>query len=42
LPDVKPEPEPEEEKPKPAKTIDFEITNPEDLDIDDKGQIGLF
>jgi topoisomerase-4 subunit A len=33
---------PEPEKPKPAKSIDFEITNPEDLDIDDKGQIGLF
>ncbi len=34
-----------EEKPaatKPAKKIDFEITNPEDLDIDDKGQLGLF
>ena len=42
LPDVKPEPEPEPEKPKPAKTIDLEITNPDDLDIDDKGQIGLF
>ena len=27
---------------KPAKKIDFEITNPEDLDIDDKGQLGLF
>ena len=25
-----------------SKKIDFEITNPEDLDIDDKGQIGLF
>ncbi|HEY0899448.1 MAG TPA: DNA gyrase/topoisomerase IV subunit A, partial [Sphingobacteriaceae bacterium] len=24
------------------KTIDFEITNPEDVEIDDKGQIGLF
>ncbi len=30
------------EEPKPAKKIDFEITNPEDLDIDDKGQLGLF
>lgn len=29
------------EEPRP-KTIDFEITNPEDVDIDDKGQIGLF
>ena len=26
----------------PHKKIDFEITNPDDLDIDDKGQIGLF
>lgn len=26
----------------PAKKIDFEITNPDDLDIDDKGQLGLF
>jgi len=25
-----------------AKNIDFEITNPDDLDIDDKGQFGLF
>jgi topoisomerase-4 subunit A len=35
----KPAPAPEV---KPAKKIDFEITNPEDLDIDAKGQIGLF
>ncbi|RKR81725.1 topoisomerase-4 subunit A [Mucilaginibacter gracilis] len=27
---------------KPAKKIDLEITNPDDLDIDDTGQIGLF
>jgi topoisomerase-4 subunit A len=27
---------------KPVKKIDFEITNPDDLEIDDKGQIGLF
>jgi topoisomerase-4 subunit A len=27
---------------KPAKKIDFEITNPNDIDIDDKGQLGLF
>jgi len=26
----------------PVKKIDFEITNPDDIDIDDKGQIGLF
>jgi len=25
-----------------SKKVDFEITNPEDLDIDDKGQLGLF
>jgi topoisomerase-4 subunit A len=34
--------EPIKEEIKPAKKIDFEITNPEDLDIDDKGQLGLF
>jgi topoisomerase-4 subunit A len=26
----------------PKKKIDFEITNPDDIDIDDKGQLGLF
>lgn len=26
----------------PAKKIDFEITNPDDIDIDDSGQLGLF
>lgn len=30
------------EEPKTAKKVDFEITNPDDLDIDDKGQLGLF
>ncbi|MBC7759971.1 MAG: DNA gyrase/topoisomerase IV subunit A, partial [Phormidesmis sp. FL-bin-119] len=30
------------EEAKPDKKIDFEITNPDDLDIDDKGQFGLF
>jgi len=37
-------PQVEEEKPAdpPAKKVDFEITNPDDIDIDDKGQIGLF
>lgn len=25
-----------------SKKIDFEITNPDDIDIDDKGQLGLF
>lgn len=29
-------------EPKPVKKIDFEITNPDDVDIDDKGQLGLF
>ncbi|MBC7913257.1 MAG: DNA gyrase/topoisomerase IV subunit A [Pyrinomonadaceae bacterium] len=27
---------------KPAKKVDFEITNPDDIEIDDKGQLGLF
>ncbi|WP_411275021.1 DNA gyrase/topoisomerase IV subunit A [Daejeonella sp.] len=41
--EVEPEPSVQaNEEPKPAKKIDFEITNPEDLDIDDKGQLGLF
>jgi topoisomerase-4 subunit A len=31
-----------EESPKPPKKIDFEITNPDDIDIDDQGQLGLF
>ncbi|QKJ31001.1 DNA gyrase/topoisomerase IV subunit A [Mucilaginibacter mali] len=33
-----------EEKPvdPPAKKIDFEITNPDDIEMDDKGQLGLF
>jgi len=26
----------------PVKKVDFEITNPDELDIDDKGQLGLF
>jgi topoisomerase-4 subunit A len=26
----------------PKKKVDFEITNPDDIDIDDKGQLGLF
>jgi len=29
-------------EPPPHKKIDFEITNPDDIDIDDKGQLGLF
>jgi topoisomerase-4 subunit A len=32
---------PKTEDPQPKK-IDFEITNPDDIDIDDKGQLGLF
>ncbi len=32
----------EKEEIKPVKKIDFEITNPDDADIDDKGQLGLF
>ncbi len=42
-------PKPEEGKkptftsnPKPAKKVDFEITNPDDIKLDDKGQLGLF
>lgn len=31
-----------EEHPKPSKIIDLEITNPDDIEIDDKGQLGLF
>ncbi len=31
-----------EEEPKPVKKVDFEITNPDDIEIDDKGQLGLF
>jgi topoisomerase-4 subunit A len=39
-----PESEKSIEKPvdSPPKKIDFEITNPDDIDIDDKGQLGLF
>lgn len=33
---------PSPDKSPPKKKIDLEITNPNDLDIDDKGQIGLF
>jgi topoisomerase-4 subunit A len=35
------EPASKSEEP-PKKKIDFEITNPDDIDIDDKGQLGLF
>ncbi len=32
----------QESVPKATKKVDFEITNPEDIEIDDKGQLGLF
>jgi topoisomerase-4 subunit A len=41
IPEVQLESSKEPEK-APVKKIDFEITNPDDLDIDDKGQLGLF
>ena len=31
-----------EDEPKPTKKVDFEITNPDDIKIDDKGQLGFF
>jgi len=43
---VEQSPKPVESPQKPVepviKKIDFEITNPDDIDIDDKGQLGLF
>jgi len=41
---VKSEDEPmkPEDQPKEHKKVDFEITNPDDIEIDDKGQLGLF
>jgi len=39
---VEPPNEKSVESPIPPKKIDFEITNPDDIDIDDKGQLGLF
>jgi topoisomerase-4 subunit A len=37
------EPEPSEDPPKEVhKKVDFEITNPDDIQLDDKGQLGLF
>jgi topoisomerase-4 subunit A len=41
-PSVEKKPEIIEPEVKPVKKIDFEITNPDDIEIDDKGQIGLF
>ncbi|MGZ3765333.1 MAG: DNA gyrase/topoisomerase IV subunit A, partial [Mucilaginibacter sp.] len=37
-----PEESPQQPEQPPIKKIDFEITNPDDIDIDDKGQLGLF
>ena len=31
-----------EKEEKPVKKVDFEITNPDDIKIDDKGQLGFF
>jgi len=36
------EPAKEEPPQPPHKKVDFEITNPDDIEIDDKGQLGLF
>ncbi|SDP01039.1 topoisomerase-4 subunit A [Mucilaginibacter sp. OK268] len=37
------EPEPSDDQPKEVhKKVDFEITNPDDIQLDDKGQLGLF
>jgi topoisomerase-4 subunit A len=41
-PPVKEKPAPPAPEVKPVKKIDFEITNPDELDIDDNGQLGLF
>lgn len=41
-PDIETEKAKKPEEPIPIKKIEFEITNPDDLDIDDKGQLGLF
>jgi topoisomerase-4 subunit A len=44
IPEVVPEVQLEsaKEPEKPTKKVDFEITNPDDLDIDNQGQLGLF
>jgi len=36
------EEKPKAEESKPERKIDFEITNPDDIKLDDKGQLGLF
>ena len=40
--DAAPTPAREEPEAKPIHKVDFEITNPDDVEIDDKGQFGLF
>jgi topoisomerase-4 subunit A len=42
MPQQKVEPPVEPVPPHQVKKIDFEITNPDDIEIDDKGQLGLF
>jgi len=39
--EIKPQDKPTADE-KSVKKVDFEITNPDDIDIDDKGQLGLF
>lgn len=39
---AQPSEQPEDATIKPPKKVDFEITNPDDIDIDDKGQLDLF
>jgi len=41
LPEKSEEPE-DKSAQSPPKKIDFEITNPDDIDMDDNGQLGLF
>ena len=41
-PNTKNEEKPKTEESKPERKIDFEITNPDDIKLDDKGQLGLF
>jgi topoisomerase-4 subunit A len=39
---AQPSEQPDDASAKPPKKVDFEITNPDDIDIDDKGQLDLF
>ena len=41
-PNIENEEKPKAEESKPERKIDFEITNPDDIKLDDKGQLGLF